>query len=1035
MKHVTVLGSVKSRSEESQWETLAPNARQLLAIMVAAGPAGLSFERVADELWPKDLPPTWDPSLRMALTRLRRRLPPGSLTSKGRWCRLELPVDHVDVWHLAELANSPQASLSADQLIEHIAQEAYPNVEISPIIRAAIGEFDLRRVLLLERLNEQHAAISPLTAARLGTFAESRDWDAPLAEQAKQLAANATQGMQAASARSIATPLPSSLARQRPNSLFGRDAAVEELVALAIDERQPLAMLAAEPRSGRSATLAEVGALLADKGWRVVHLEPRLPAAAFGPFLQALPHLREPLLAALESNASAAQIRSRCWTSILQALDHPDLPTCLIVDDVELLDSNSEEALAFIGRARTSNPLSILIAADPAHPAVAASDWMDAPAVQLDALEPDDQWAMISEVHPHSVGIQRLQLSDQISELAGGLAGHAYQLVKAADSDTLTLPPLLTPNNGADSDRDPAAIGLPPEVLAIAAAASIIRSPISLDRLEHVTRSEPHLVLTAVDELLGVGVLTETSRPDVFELAPAHRHSDFGTALPPHELAGLHRRAMALPDRGPVALAADALRARPLVSDADAITALLAAAASLVASHSHREAVAHFRAAEDLGAQLQADQLIDYATSLEFLGVDAVKVRERAMALALKNGEAGVALKAALAGLPEAEQIDGDEARARLIASVDPTKLTRTEQLERRLALSRQLLLLARSEDATKEALAAGDLVETVDEEADVWLALAHIGGWLPTGDCDVGFRGLRFRAPDDVIDLRRRSRLHQAAAVSSMIAGDFVSAAAEIDRLTLAAEASADPLRIWNASLLQTTKLTNELRFDEAERTADEAQAVGVSFGLSVAVAGRLAQRACRSALTGEVDDTAEHFEIATPDTTSSMLAQAGTSLLLTRTGRLAEATEVVERVLGASSGSTFELAVAGLVSGAIGRTSPLIGRRISEVLEPHRGQILVIGGGLSCHGPIEGLLANVAADDAAALELRHAAVELADGWQSPLWQILTRIELAGEYGRVDRAAEQRTFMSEAAERAAGTEFATHECWGLFES
>lgn len=1029
MAYVTVLGSVSSRQVGPQWETLAPSARQLLAILVAAGPAGLTFERAADELWPQDLPATWDAALRMGLARLRKRLPPDSLTSRSGWCRLEVPIEDVDVWHLAALAESSEPLSDPDDIVSQLAHDAYPNVEVSQIIRSAIDEFDLLRSLLLGKLIDQHASLSPVVAGRLRTFAEARDWDAILSQQALALSAN-TPSHPAEAAESAVDTFPRSLHRRRANPLLGQDKAVDQLLALATAAHDSVTMLAAEAKSGRSATLAEVGARLAEDGWRVIHLEPRSPPAAFGPFLQALPQLRTSLLAALESDVSPAQIRSRCWTTILQTLDHPLVPTCVIVDDAELLDSNSDEALAFIGRGSTTNQLSIVMAGDPTHPAIAASQWMDSPLVRLRSADPDLVQTMVAEVHPHSSDLQRLQLGDQISALATGLGGHAFQLVEAIDPETLTLSPLLT----AGTEPDPTAVSISPEVLPVAGAAEILRSPVSLAQLEHVTRIEPHQLLTAVDELLGVGVLIETSRPDVFEWAPVHRHSDFAAGLSPHELARFHRRAMALSETDPVALAVHALRAQPLVSETDAIDALLAAATSLVASQSHREAVANFRAAEDLGAEMKTEQLIAYATSLEFVGTNAIKVRERAVTLALASGDAPAALEASLAGLPRAERLDGDEARVTLIQSIDPDGLTRARQHQRLLALSRQLLLLSRKNDAHNAVVNARGLSENLEEEADVWLAAAHIDGWLPTGDTKTGYVPLRFSDATDVIDPTRRARLHQAAAVSAMIAGDFPAAATEIDLLHAAAHESGDPLRIWHAGTLRTAQLTNDLQLEQAERTADEARDYGVRFGLSGAVPSRLAQASNWVVLCGSVGETVGRFEAATPDSVRSLLGQAATSLQLRRAGRSEEASGIAERVLRASAGSRFELAVAGILSDAILPGDVALAERIAEILEPHRGQLLVVGAGLTVQGPIDVLLANVTADEGAALDLRHAAVELVERWESPLWQIVTRVTLATEYERLGRHTEHRRLFAEAAERAAGTEFAASESWGLFE-
>lgn len=1029
MSQVTVLGSVKSRSDGSQWETLAPSARQLLAILVAAGPPGLSFERAADELWPADLPATWDSSLRMALTRLRRRLPPDSLTSKSGWCRLELESSQVDAWHLAELGMSTVTPFDANATVGLLAQEAYPNVEISPIIRSAIDEFDILRSVLLDRLIEQTTSTSPLVATRLRAFSAARDWDTELAMQADRLASTSAHiAPPPWAAASMATMLPPSLDRQRAKPLFGHDEAVDQLVALATDHGYPVSALAAVPKNGCSATLAEVGARLVKLGWRVIHIEPTAPAAAFGPFIQALPHLRGPLLAALESDASPAKIRSRCWMSILQALDAPDSRTCVIVDDVEFLDSNSEAALGFVRRSNTANQLSILGALDPAHPAIAGSFWLDVPVVEMAAIRQHHVQSMIAEVHPHSTDLQRVQLSSDVMELAGGLAGRAFQLVEAADARTLTLPSFIS--SGSDS----ATIDLSDETLRVAVAASVVAAPISLEDLEHVAQDPAHLILTAVDALLGLGVFVETSRPDVFELVAAHRHTNVQASIQPHELARFHRRAMSLPSRDPVALAAHALQAQALVSDTDAIAAQLEAAETLVDSRSYREAVAHFQAAEALGAVMSARQLIAYAASLEFIGAAALEVRQQAMTVALNNGERGLALEAVLAGLPSAEQFEGDAVRMQLIDSIDPAGLTKVEQLRRHLGLSRQLLLLSRAEDAHREARAAGNLAETVDEEADAWLAATHVDRWMPRGDRTSGFETLRFRAPNDVTSPERRARLHQAAAISALIAGDFVAAASEIDRLSLAAEMSGAPLRVWHAALLRTTELTNELRFNEADRAADEARDIGVPFGLAGAVATRLAQESNQSMILGRGRIELKLLDGAPDNVRTSLLVQAGIGLQLALAGRMEEATKIAERVLHTSAGSPFELAVAGVLSSGMRRTSPAMAATISNALDPHRGQLLILGAGVSAHGPIESLLANVAASDAAALSLRREAVELADSWESPLWQITTRVSLGNECRHLGREAEARTFLSEAAERAAGTEFSVRERLGLFE-
>ena len=1030
--HVTVLGSVKSRTSGSQWGTLAPSARQLLAILAAAGREGLSFERTADELWPHDLPATWDPSLRMAFTRLRRHLPIDSLVSKNGWCRLDLDTTSVDLWHAAELAESATPLTDADAAVDLIAQDAFPNVEVSPIIRAAIDEFDLLRSLLVHRLLEEDTPVSPLAASRLATFAELRDWDADLRRLADQLASAATQPTPPTSDTAPTGPsrLPSSLGRHRAHTLVGRDEDVGQLVGRAVDHERTVTTLAAAPQSGRSAVLAAAGEHLVQQGWRVIHLEAARPAAAFGPFLQALPDLREPLRAALGSHHPPDQVRSLAWTSILQAVDHRRLPTCVLVDDAELLDSNSEQALEFVARSSTSQPLAIIATVDPSHPAMADSSWLAAPTITLEPIAQEHIETMVAAAHPDCTDLQRMQLTREVAALANGLGGRAHQLIHAADAGTLTLPSFVA----ARTHPDLPTIDLDIDVLRVAVAASITRTPVSLADLEHITRESTDDILASVDVLLGLGVLGETSKPDVFGLGPAHRHADLSAAVPPHELARFHRRAMALPDRSPVALAAHALQARPLLTDAEVADAQLTAATMLSASRSHREAVAHFRAAEALDAEMDPAQLTAYAASLQFIGIDAPELRQRAVTQALANQQPGLALDAALAGLPSAEQVDGDPVRLALIESIDPEQLDENERISRHIWLSRQLLLASRKDDARREADAAAALATSIDHRADAWLALVHTDGWMPTPTPAGGFEALAFPSISEVTDPARRARLHQAEAISSLIAGDFPAAERAVIALADDADACGVPLRIWHAAVLQSTLLTNDLRFDEADRVADRARDFAVPYGLAGAVSTRLAQWSNHSMHLGTAGDQLPRIEAATPDARFSLLARAGHSLHLAGAGRTEEALDVAAAILEPLRSSRFGLAGAGVLSPVVAGHSPTMASQIRALLEPHQGQMLIIGAGIGTHGPIEGLLANVASDPEEALDLRARAVEIADRCRSPLWHVMTRVALAEELDRVGDGPRARTMRAEAAERAANTEFARRERWGLFD-
>ena len=105
---VMVLGGVSTRID-GRVRRLTPSRRQLLALLVAAGPNGLSADHLADELWSGTPPNQWDSSLRMAVSRLRRDLPTDALPAGDGRYRLDLPAHEVDLWLLQALAEDQTA--------------------------------------------------------------------------------------------------------------------------------------------------------------------------------------------------------------------------------------------------------------------------------------------------------------------------------------------------------------------------------------------------------------------------------------------------------------------------------------------------------------------------------------------------------------------------------------------------------------------------------------------------------------------------------------------------------------------------------------------------------------------------------------------------------------------------------------------------------------------------------------------------------------------------------------------------------------
>ena len=98
---VRVLGGVRLQGPQGATNVGGRNAERLLGALVAAGGRAMSIDELAEAVWPTDAPSSSVAPLRMAVSRLRRRLVeagvPDAVSAEPGGYRLTVPDEQVDV--------------------------------------------------------------------------------------------------------------------------------------------------------------------------------------------------------------------------------------------------------------------------------------------------------------------------------------------------------------------------------------------------------------------------------------------------------------------------------------------------------------------------------------------------------------------------------------------------------------------------------------------------------------------------------------------------------------------------------------------------------------------------------------------------------------------------------------------------------------------------------------------------------------------------------------------------------------------------
>lgn len=267
--------------------------------------------------------------------------------------------------------------------------------------------------------------------------------------------------------------------------LFGRESQqrrIDTLLAAARVGQSGVLVITGEAGIGKSALLGYARG--ASAGMRVLTLvgtqaEQDLPFAGLGQLLRLAPteldRLPPPqaqaLAVALALREGGGVDRFAIGAGLLTLLTQrsEDRPLCLLIDDAQLVDRPSQEALSFVARRLLADAIAVIIAARPDEPCLLAAG--DLPELRLAGLDAGGTRALVR----HRAGAAGTpELSDLVLRLSAGNPLAVDELVQERDR-LLALPP------GAPGPSSPVlaqvyarrAVGLAPEVAAVVLVAAV----------------------------------------------------------------------------------------------------------------------------------------------------------------------------------------------------------------------------------------------------------------------------------------------------------------------------------------------------------------------------------------------------------------------------------------------------------------------------------------------------------------------------------------------------------------------------------
>ncbi len=1019
---VEIIGPVDGKRPRKQ-------VRRLIALLVAAGSAGMGMEPLAEELWDGRPPKEWEAALRNAIAETRLALGPESIETKDGRYSLALDERDIDAWQLLASARGSESNSTDVEILSEF--RPFEGLVPSDAIWRMTMALNTARLDLLEELQPASVVDQSSLIAELAEQLRRDPFDVPLSEAVLRLflrfgkhgqALTLIDELEAELQRELGTGLSETLLILQKEARYGSRQSVS--VAPLPHPRQALppvlAVLADRPLTKAAQADAEqLADRLAAGSPRPVAItgaagigKTRFAAAvaqalykngahiAFGrgiegvsvkyaPLLEAFPAFRKSLL--------GSDNDSRAWMQFLEAVEQTEgnRPLWLFVDDAQLLDVSSIKLMEFA--ASTDLPRKVGLVSIGQSDRGSAS-WIDylsrlsrdpvGEEVQLHPLELADVEELVQRRWPSVSSHTTMQAARDVERASGGLPLLANLLTDRLVGESLRL-------SGLDHYDGRNAVGstlqlLAPRLRRTAEACAMFPESVQAAQVAAVLDWEPQVAADALDELVDLGVLVELEGGSY-----AFSHGllrEGASALTSKRWSRIFHHALLDDAPDEVERAKHALGAVPLVPPEKAVEMATGAAALAVREGRSRQALELLDGAERFTKTLTAEHEGVRAIALARIGaVEASRAaRQRCIAGSTNPSDALKVVLECLGFLDQQVFLDGLREE---IESFDLEKMPRIVQFQASIAIARIAALDGDIGDAEASAEIARQAASDSEEHAIVALTEWFIHSPL---DGRRNWRSELGSAGHEVADPLVLSRLHQAEAIELGRSGDFGSAGEAAARSQLKAIDAGDRVRQWQNMLFDAMLLQFDGRWDEARAAVDRAANVGLVLEIAAAPAARAAQLYFDAMVHDELPSVAASLGVASPDIAGSDLARAAMARVLFEAGECSAALQQARPVLDLALARrnidslpiVWTLAPLVLADSELGESREACRRLASQ----QRGKWTLLGSGFVARGPVDQLIA-LLDRDASGLRSVRSRLPTNGPWRELLDRDLRRV------------------------------------------